>query len=108
MSSFWDGMERGNAAAVGAMGEDVRFDGELFQGVVDDLEYEDTASAGGKRAVVTARILVGAEVPLRDGMPVEVRGVAGKVVSWKPIGPDGHRSVQIGPFNRWSGDVPGL
>jgi hypothetical protein len=30
------------------------------------------------------------------------------VDGWDTIGPDGHRMVRVGPFNRWSGEIPGV
>lgn len=109
MSSFWQGMERGNEAAVVTMGEPVIFDGVEIHAIVDDFEFqEDAAGAGGRRNLVNANVVVAPDVPLRDGLSVVVRGLDGKVASWKPLGPEGHVRVFIGPFNRWSGAVPGL
>lgn len=109
MSSFWQGMERGNTAAVETMGEEVLFDGTPVQGVVDDFEFQEAgAGVGGRRSLVNATVLVSPEVALRDGMPVVVRGLDGKVGPWRALGPGGHVKVSIGPFNRWSGEIPGL
>lgn len=108
MSAFWETFTEANAAAMDVMGETARLDELETQVMVDSVSYEEGKSAGGRKAIVNARIMVPAGTVLRDGMPVHLRGADGKVTSWEALAPDGQFWVNVGPVNRWSGEVPGL
>lgn len=108
MSGFWDGLADANAIAIEVMGEEVLLDGGPVNGVVDQQSYQEGAAAGGRKTLIGCRVLVGAGVTLRDGMQAQVRGLDGRVNGWEEIGPGAGRVVVIGPYNRWSGDVPGV
>lgn len=108
MSEFWDAMKVANGAAIEILGEPVVIGGVPAAAVVDDFSAELDVGAGGKRSVIKATLLVGAETVLADGMPVQLRGCAGKVGLMERYGPDGHWKVTVGPANRWGGEVPGL
>jgi len=108
MSEFWDAMKVANGAAVEILGEPVVIGGVELTAVVDDFSAELEASAGGKRNVIKARLLVAPDTLLSDGLPVQLRGVVGKVGLTERYGPEGHWQVTVGPANRWGGEVPGL
>lgn len=108
MSAFWDGLAAANDAAIETMGERVSFGGVELQAVVNAQFSEEVKSQGGRRELVQATVLVPGGTVLADAMVVSFRGVQGKIASWEPLGPDGHLQVNVGPFNRWSGEIPGL
>ena len=108
MSAFWDSMSTANDAAIETMGEDVTIGDVEMLAIVDPLSFSEGPSAGGRRAVVRAVILVRPDTFLADGLPVIVRGAYGKVERWEQLGPDQHLNVTIGPFNRWDGEIPGV
>lgn len=108
MSAFWDGLAAANDAAIETMGEEVELGGVVMQAVVDAQFSEPTAGVGGRRDILRATLLVPGNTELADAMVVSLRGVEGKVVSWEPLGPGGHVQVNVGPYNRWSGAIPGV
>lgn len=108
MSAFWETMGDAAGRAIETMGEAVTIGEVEVWVIVDEFSYQDGTAAGGRKAVVSGRMLVPAGVELRDGLAVVVRGADGKVDSWEPIGPDGARWARIGSYNRWSGEVPGV
>jgi hypothetical protein len=108
MSAFWQGMTAANDLAIETMGESLRVGDVEVMGVVDGKTWQEGAAPGGRKTIVRCEVLLSATVEVRDGMPVHVRGADGKVDGWDTIGPDGHRMVRVGPFNRWSGEIPGV
>jgi hypothetical protein len=111
-SAFWENFAAANETAVDVMGEEILLDGEPVNGVVEPQGYQEGAAAGGRKTLVNCRVLVSAAVvaalPLRDGMPARVRGLDGRVNGWENLGPGAGVMLDIGPYNRWSGDVPGV
>jgi hypothetical protein len=105
---FWEQMAGANLAAIVTMGEEVEIGGVKVDGVVDAQDYREGAAPGGRITLISAKILIMADIPLADGMEAKVRGLPCKVDGWETIGPGAGRNVMIGPFNRWSGDIPGL
>lgn len=107
-SAFWEQMAAGNLNAIETMGEDLELGGETVQGIVDEQSFREGAAAGGRRTLVSCKVQIMADLALHDGMAAKVRGLDGKVEGWENLGPGAGRIVSIGPFNRWSGDIPGL
>lgn len=107
MSAFWEGMNSANDAAIATMGELARLGDADVMVVVDVMTVEDAISAGGRKMLLGCQMLVPSGVDLEDGMMVRVRGMDGRVNSWAILSPNGHRMVQVGPVNRWSGEIPG-
>ena len=106
-SAFWENMATANETAVDVMGEELFLDGKPVNGVVDNQNYQEGAGAGGKKKLLQCKVLVMTEVGgLRDGMPVKVRGLDGRVNGWENLGAG--VMIDVGPYNRWSGDVPGV
>jgi hypothetical protein len=111
-SAFWENFDAANQVAVDVMGEEVLLDGHSVTGVVDPQSYQEGAAVGGRKGILRCGILVTREVmdavPPRDGMVVELRGLIGRVESWEPLGPMAGVLLNVGPYNRWSGEVPGV
>jgi hypothetical protein len=107
MSLFWETFADADARAIETLGEEVTLDGVAASAIVDPVAIEERLGAGGRRVDAGSVILVAAGTALRDGMPVQVRGQDGRVDSWEAIG-SGSLLVTVGPFNRWSGDIPGV
>lgn len=107
MSAFWDGLKSANNAAIETMGEPVTIGGAAVAAIVDAVSFNESAAAGGRKTILAARLLVAPEVTLVDGMHVVFREAEGRVMSWELLAPGGHRVVQVGPVNRWSGEIPG-
>lgn len=108
MSAFWETMATANDLAIDTMGEEVRMGDRTISGVVEPRSWQETTAPGGRRMIVRGEVMVnGKGLEIRDGMPVHLRGVDGKVDGWEDIG-GGHLMVKVGPFNRWGGEVPGV
>lgn len=108
MSQFWDAFAAANTAAIETMGEPLELDGVERSGIVDQQSWQEGAAPGGRKSLLSCKVLIDPSVDLRDGMPVKIRGLDGKVDGWESTGPGCHHLVSIGPVNRWSGDIPGL
>lgn len=107
MSAFWETFAAADAVAIGVMGEPVMLDGQEASAIVDPVSIDERIGSGGRSVPIGTVILVPAGTALRDGMPVTVRGVDGRVNGWEAIG-SGSLLVTVGPVNRWSGDIPGV